>query len=249
MNFVGKHIIELESVESTNSELKKLASTKELEEGTLLLAEEQTKGRGQVNAGWESERVKNFTGTYLLKPKFDLMDVFDLNLIVSLAVLAVTEEYIGESLHDLKIKWPNDIVVDGKKIAGILIENQIQSNQISESYIGIGYNLNQLTFSEFSRKATSLGLELDREINKMQFTEKLSIQIQQYYMLYKTKGYNTLHKLYQNALYLKDEWSIYKTPVNQEFKLIGVDKSGKLILESRNNQKKNFDIKAIQFSK
>lgn len=249
MNFIGAHIIELNQVDSTNSALKLLIKKEELPEGTLLIAKEQKKGRGQLGKGWISEKSKNFTGTYLLNPKLDLQNVFVLNLIISLAVKNVAEDYLSNSKKEVKIKWPNDILVDRKKIAGILIENQIQSVQILNSFIGIGFNINQINFPEFNRKATSLGVELNHEFSIENFTERLSIHIQQFYMLYKTIGAQALYKLYLESLYLIDEWAIYLTPEKKELMLKKVDKSGQLLLINKQGEELIFGIKEIKFTK
>jgi len=248
VNFLGAHKIELNKVDSTNSALKLRVKREALPEGTLLITKEQTKGKGQVEAGWNSEKLKNFTGTFLLKPELDLADVFVLNLIISLAVKAVTEDYLGDLKKDVKIKWPNDILVDRKKIAGILIENQIQSGKVINSFIGVGFNINQINFPKFNRKATSLGVELSCEISIENFTDKLSLHIQQFYMLYKTVGAKALSKRYLESLYLIDEWAIYLTPEKKELMLKKVDKNGQLLLINKQGEEFYFGIKEIIFS-
>ena len=248
MNFVGNHKIRLNETESTNSSLKNMAKNLLLPEGTLLVTDLQTKGRGQMDSGWISEEFKNFTGTYLLKPNIELENSFLINLIISLAVKSVIEDYVSDE-KSVKIKWPNDILIDRKKVAGILIENQVKSKYISNSFIGIGINVNQISFPVFKRKATSIAVETKKHVLIDELTDKLSIHIQQFYMFYKTIGTTTLSKLYSESLYLIDEWAIYLTPEKEELMLKKVDENGQLILINKKGEELNFDIKAIKFSK
>ena len=248
MNFVGNHKIRLNVVESTNSSLKEMVKNLLLPEGTLLVTNLQTKGRGQMESGWISEESKNFTGTYLLKPHIELENSFLINLIISLAVKSVVEDYVGDE-KQVKIKWPNDILIDRKKIAGILIENQVKSKYISNSFIGIGINVNQLLFPVFKREATSILSETKKHVLIDELTDNLSIHIQQFYMLYKSIGDLSLSKLYLESLFLINEWAIYLTPEKEELMLKDVNKNGQLVLINRQGEELHFDIKEIKFTK
>ena len=217
-----------------------------LPEGTLLVADLQTKGRGQIKSGWISEEFKNFTGTYLLKPNIKLENSFLINLIISLAVKSVVEDYVGDE-KSVKIKWPNDILIDRKKIAGILIENQVKSKYISNSFIGIGINVNQTHFPVFKREATSIISETKKNVLIDELTNKLSIQIQQFYMLYKTKGHKPLLSLYLDALYLNREWSYFLIPNCIELMITGISDNGMLILVDKQSNILSFGIKEIEF--
>ena len=248
MNFVGNHKIRLNVAESTNSSLKDMVKNLLLPEGTLLVTNLQTKGKGQMDSGWISEESKNFIGTYLLKPHIKLENSFLINLIISLAVKSVVEDYVGDEKH-VKIKWPNDILIGRKKIAGILIENQVKSKYISNSFIGIGINVNQILFPFFNREATSIISETKKHVLIDELTDKLSIHIQQFYMLYKSIGDSSLSKLYLESLYLINEWAIYLTPEKEELMLKDVNKNGQLVLINRQGEELHFDIKEIKFTK
>lgn len=246
MNFIGAHKIKLNVTESTNSSLKELVKKECLPEGSLLFTEWQTDGRGQRDAGWLTEKFKNFTGTYLLKPKIGLKEVFAINLITSLAVKSLVEDYLDVE-KDVKIKWPNDILVDGKKIGGILIENQVKSHQVTNSFIGVGLNVNQVSFPSFKRKATSIILENEKEVLLEELTDELSIHIQQFYMLFKTKGVTPLLDLYLETLYLKEEWSEYLIPQKTTLMITGLNHEGLLVLRNDQNEYFTFGIKEIEF--
>jgi BirA family biotin operon repressor/biotin-[acetyl-CoA-carboxylase] ligase len=246
LNFIGAHKIKLNVAESTNSSLKDMVKKEDLPEGTLLVADWQTKGKGQMESGWISEKFQNFTGTYLLKPELEINNAFVINLISSLAVKSVIEDFIdGE--QSISIKWPNDILVDGKKIAGILVENQVKSNQVSNSFIGIGINVNQITFLSFKREATSISNEIKQVVLIDDLTEKLSIHLQQFYMLFRTKGIQPLLKLYLEALYLNNSWSSFLIPEKTTLMIIGINENGLLVLKNEQNESFTFGIKEIEF--
>ena len=156
-------IIKLDAIDSTNDYLKALANDKPLDNYTTVVAQKQTRGRGQMGAQWESEPDKNLTMSVLVKDVLnDKIDIFNLNTAVALTLIKVLENL---NIPKLTVKWPNDIMADAKKVGGILIENSIKSDGTIRSIIGIGLNVNQTDFSNLP-KATSIALEIHEEINK-----------------------------------------------------------------------------------
>ena len=146
-------IIKLDAIDSTNDYLKQLAREQEAENYTLVIAREQTKGRGQMGAKWVSEPGKNLTMSLLVRDlRLQSDTFFDLNVAVALGVMEVLE---GMSIPNLKIKWPNDIMADNKKVGGILIENSWKTDGSYTAVVGLGLNLNQTDF-EHLPQATSL---------------------------------------------------------------------------------------------
>lgn len=155
--------IHLAQVDSTNSYLRRrLAEEPELEEYTIVTATDQTAGRGQPGHRWEATAGQNLTMTLLLHPS-DLMEeggtLFDLNILTSLAVREAL-------LHELppgvavRVKWPNDLLVGGRKICGILIENSFSSSRLDASVVGIGVNVLQERFGEgYPTPPTSIAAE------------------------------------------------------------------------------------------
>ncbi len=137
-------IIKLDAIDSTNDYLKQLSGDSEVENFTVVIADEQTKGKGQMGAKWVSEKGKNLTMSILVKDmNLTINDVFTLNVMVVLSIIKVLKNI---EIPKVTIKWPNDIMSDSKKIAGILIENTIKGNGSVTSVIGIGLNLNQDNF-------------------------------------------------------------------------------------------------------
>ncbi len=159
--FIGQHIIELDSVDSTNSYLKNLLSnSKPLPDGTVIMADHQYAGRGQSNNEWQTEYGKNLTFSIYLKPNFlTLNHQFNLNKAISLGINDCLRTIIGEGC---KIKWPNDIYYENQKLGGVLIENITSGSNIKASIIGISLNVNQITFSENLNNATSISKILQK---------------------------------------------------------------------------------------
>lgn len=136
-------IIKLKEVDSTNSYLKNLVHDQNPEEGSMVIAEFQSDGRGQMGNGWDSEAGKNLLLSLLIYPANLLAnEQFIISRIASLAVKNCLDQFVD----DIRIKWPNDIYWKDKKIAGMLIENDVQGKYIQNSVIGIGININQQSF-------------------------------------------------------------------------------------------------------
>lgn len=141
------HLIHLPQISSTNTWLKENCAS--LPHGSVALTDNQTAGRGQRGNTWEAEPGKNLTFSILLRPRaLHPSRQFLISEIVSLAVVDTLRRYLAPAVppHRIKVKWPNDIYVDDRKIAGILIEHSISSSEILHSIAGIGLNVNQTHF-------------------------------------------------------------------------------------------------------
>ena len=147
------NIIKLDAIDSTNSYLKKIILEKDISDYTIVTANFQTEGKGQLGYMWESEDSKNLLCSIYKKDLgIKVEDQFVLSMLVSLSIIRTLEKL---NLPKLYIKWPNDIMSDNKKICGILVENMVKQNSIKESVIGIGLNVNQDTFKNLPN-ATSI---------------------------------------------------------------------------------------------
>ena len=156
-------LIKLDAIDSTNEFLKRILNDQFVENYTVITAENQTKGKGQMGAVWESEIGKNLIMSILIKDFLDdISQIFNLNIIVSQTVIQVLQEY---KISNLSIKWPNDIMSDTKKIGGILIENSIKNDGTIFSVVGLGLNVNQLHFEHLPR-ASSLAAISNRFFDK-----------------------------------------------------------------------------------
>ena len=167
------NIIKLNAIDSTNRFLKKMSATQSLDNFTVVVTENQLKGKGQRGAKWVSENGKNLTFSTLIN-HIDIhpRDIYLINIITAIALIETLEKY---QLKDLHIKWPNDILSENKKICGILIENSIQSNGKIKSIIGIGLNVNQKSFENLPQ-ASSLCLLKNKTFEKEQLLNSIILR-------------------------------------------------------------------------
>jgi BirA family biotin operon repressor/biotin-[acetyl-CoA-carboxylase] ligase len=248
--FVGQNCIHLKSIDSTNSYASQLLGQIKPPEGTLIYTFDQQNGRGQRGNTWETEPNKNVASSFILYPSFlQASKQFSLNKIVSLAVTDVMAELLkpSDKTSEIRIKWPNDIYVGSKKIAGILIENTLRENNIQNAIVGIGININQTAFNA-DINATSLALITNKEFDLMQVLEKLSEFIEARYLQLKGNKLESIDTSYLQNLYQLNEWHNY-TSNNELFegKIIGITAIGKLQVQLKTNETKEFDLKEIKF--
>lgn len=153
---IGKKVIYLPTCHSTNDIAAELVHKGSIEEGAIVITDNQQGGRGQRGTKWFTEPSSNLTFSVILKPKFlPVGEQFLLSQAVALAIY----DYLLFYTNEVKIKWPNDIYISDKKISGTLIENSIQGSSISHSIVGIGININQVNFGNprFTSLAQVLG--------------------------------------------------------------------------------------------
>jgi BirA family biotin operon repressor/biotin-[acetyl-CoA-carboxylase] ligase len=164
-DFVGRNFLYVDSIDSTNKFL--MHSKDNIPSGTLLLAEEQTNGKGRKQRIWFSLPEQSLTFSILLKEKIPFSQLNILNLATAVAVAQAIE-----NLYQLKInlKWPNDVLIDGKKVAGILLESSSKGDHLEKVVIGIGININQPFFKgSFSLSPTSIRLEFGKVVSREKF--------------------------------------------------------------------------------
>ncbi len=247
--FVGQNSIHVESVDSTNSYATELMRQIELSEGSVIYSFEQLNGRGQRGNQWESEPNKNVALSLVLYPGFVSAErQFLLTKISSLAVADLMAELLEDSINpkEIKIKWPNDIYVKGKKIAGILIENSLRESRIQSSIVGIGINVNQQSFT--SGNAISLALLANNDFHLMKVLERLCEFFEAWYLQLKAGKIESVDNAYLEKFYKVNEWAQYQSSGDSfEGKITGVSKIGKLQVELRSNEVKEFDLKEISF--
>jgi len=242
--FTGQNQVFVPQCHSTNSVLAELVRNTELPEGTVVITDHQTAGRGQRGNTWEAEPGMNLTFSVLLKPAFLLAkDQFYLTMIVSLALY----EYLSSRLSEVKIKWPNDILTTDKKICGILIENTISGEKIQQSVIGIGLNVNQTTFSLTS--ATSMRLAADIEFDLGEVLNALLEKLEGVYLKLRSGKNDVIKQDYLNHLYWRGQMRQFRS--GEEFfkgVIIYVEENGRLTV-LRDNKEVSFDLKEISFVK
>lgn len=238
-------LIKLSAIDSTNDFLKELSKQDVLENFTTVVAENQTNGKGQMGAVWVSESGKNLIMSTLVKDVLKNADqVFHLNVAISISIIQVLEAL---NIPNLAVKWPNDIMSDTKKIAGILIENRFKSDTTIESVVGIGLNVNQKDFTSFP-KASSLILLMDKEYGIEQLLDAIILKIKQNCELINSNSSKKLWSQYYNYLFKKDiEIPFEDSDKNLFFgTILGVTSEGKLEVMIQDMTIKTFGIKEIQ---
>lgn len=248
--FIGQNTVDLKSVDSTNSYASEMLRQNAPPEGTLVYTFDQQNGRGQRGNTWDSEPNKNATLSYILYPTFLTADKqFLLNKITCLAVSDLMAEILKTAIRteDIKIKWPNDIYIGNKKIAGILIENTLRENTIKSTIIGIGININQTNFKN-NINATSLALHGNTSYDLMHCIERLSEFMEARYLQLKANRSALIDSEYLQKLYQLNEWKKY-TCSNETFegKILGISPYGKLQVQLRSEEVKEFYLNEIGF--
>jgi len=238
-------LIKLSAIDSTNDFLKELSNNQSLENFTTVLAENQTKGKGQMGSVWVSEKGKNLIMSTLIKDVLINTDqVFHLNVAVAVTIIDVLETL---HLPNLAIKWPNDILSDEKKVAGILIENRFKSDTTIESIVGIGLNVNQKDFTAFP-KASSLALLTKKEYEVEQLLKLIVLKIKQNCELINSNTTEKLWDKYYSYLFKKDVEMPFEDANKNLFlgTILGVTPDGKLEVILQDKTIKTFGIKEIQ---
>jgi BirA family biotin operon repressor/biotin-[acetyl-CoA-carboxylase] ligase len=242
--FLGKDVHFLPECHSTNDKAIQMIKERVAHEGTVIICENQTHGKGQRGNKWLSEKGLNLTFSLVLKPNFmDLSEQFYLNMAISNSIRKLFQEYIP----DVKVKWPNDLIVpEYGKIGGVLIENTFSSDGWEFAVVGIGLNINQQVFE--SPKATSLAKITGNQFDLKELFRLLVTQIEQGYLFLKRGNWAQIKSEYLFNLYLKDQWSFFKDD-RGEFKglISGVSKEGKLELELESGDIELFGLKEIVF--
>ncbi|MCJ7466191.1 MAG: biotin--[acetyl-CoA-carboxylase] ligase [Maribacter sp.] len=237
--------IKLSATDSTNAYLKNLMVSMPLEDYTVVVAQEQFKGRGQMNAHWQSERGKNLTFSVLKKiQKVSIQEQFTINICTSLAIFESLK-----SLHvpDISIKWPNDILSGTTKICGILIENVLSGNRIQASVIGIGLNVNQLHFKNL-RNVSSLQLLLGKTFDLDELLEDIVKKLKNKFLYLTGASIEDVWQDYEKVLFRKDKPSTFKNANGELFMgfIRGVSYDGKLQVELEDHILAGFDLKEIK---
>ncbi|WP_125719666.1 biotin--[acetyl-CoA-carboxylase] ligase [Flavobacterium ustbae] len=237
-------LIKLDAIDSTNDFLKAMASKDELENFTVVTAENQTKGKGQVGGVWKSEAGKNLTMSVLVKDfLLSNEEVFNLSVAAS---LAVSETLKSLNIPDICIKWPNDILSYNKKLVGILIENTIKSDGRIVSVVGIGINVNQTDFSELP-SASSLAVILEKTFNKEELAVLIVKKLKEKILLWKTNS-EIFWNDYFNSLFKKGVPTAFRDNNNRDFMGIiqGVSPIGKLQVLLEDDSVAEFEIKEVK---
>lgn len=206
-NFIGRNIHYMESVESTQKIAHRFAS-EDAPEGTVIIAEEQLSGRGRMARKWHSPKYTGIWMSMIIRPNIPLSNAPQLTLLAAVAIVQAIEE-----MTDLipEIKWPNDILINGKKVTGILTELQAEADRIHSIIIGIGINVNQKNDDfpdELKEIATSLFIESKEMVSRAELIKSIFKHFEKLYSLYLEQGF----------LPIKLLWEGYTTSIGKNIK-------------------------------
>ncbi|WP_018590154.1 biotin--[acetyl-CoA-carboxylase] ligase [Terrisporobacter glycolicus] len=224
--FIGKNIIHLESVDSTNDYLKKIGN--DVQDGTVVISEEQTKGKGRLGRNWQSKSKEGIWMSIILKPEIIPYKAPFITLIAGAAIV--------KALNNLQvpanIKWPNDIIINNKKVSGILTELSAEIERINYVVVGIGMNVKSLDFDkELEEKATSLYKE-NYHLSRVEIVSQVLYEFENLYNDYIKNDYKEeilkICKEY-SAILNKDVY-IIKDDEKELVKCIDISDNGNLIV-------------------
>lgn len=247
---IGAKILRVESCPSTNDLAKEMALSGE-KEGTVVIAEEQTKGKGTKGRSWYSARKKGLYFSVILTPPFP-----DISLLPLVAGLAVSEAILSCLGIRAGLKWPNDVVWEGEKLAGILCESGFLGNRVTYAILGVGLNVRHEKGDfpkEIRRQAVSLELIKKEKIEEEAFLDCLLQFLNRWYGCFLKGEKRRILRAYQEKSVL---------PLGEKIDLImerkvlsgvyrGLDPQGGLILE-RNGLRESFfsaEIKTVRRSR
>jgi len=231
--------------DSTNKYATRLMERESVAEGSVILTFRQTNGKGYGTNVWESEADKNLTFSLVLHPVFlHASHQFLLSQAVSLGIA----DYLAGETEGVSVKWPNDLLIHDRKIAGILIENVIAGATLQSSVIGVGLNVNQREFPGYLPMATSLSLATGKDYDLHQVFRGILEGIKAWYRRLQKDETAEIRKCYLERLYRKDLLSEYRS-AERIFKarIRGIDAFGQLILEETSGQCSTWPFKSVEF--
>lgn len=234
---IGKEIIYFDTIDSTNNYAKKIASDID-SDGVVVVSEEQTLGRGRMNRLWTSPKYKGIWMSIILKPDFPTYKAPQITQVMAVAILKAFEKY-G---IDAKIKWPNDIVINKKKVCGILTEMSGEIEKLNYIIIGIGINVN-LDISDFNEelidKASSLKIEAKRNFDRAELIAEVMKQIERYYFKFLVDDLDEITEMLNSySLLLNQEATINLNGKEYIGKVLNINRDGSLEVEIDGNVRK-----------
>ncbi|MBQ5856128.1 MAG: biotin--[Bacteroidales bacterium] len=247
-------ITRFKTLESTNAYLQNL-----LNEGVdivdnIVVTDFQTSGKGQGKNVWQSEDGKNLLFSIALDMSFlKAENQFLLTQMISVAMINVLKKYLPE--ESLFIKWPNDIYFNSKKIAGILIKNEIKGMMMGTSIIGIGLNVNQTSFDDNLPNPISMKMITGNDFNLETILNDICLELRAISQQSMVNGQQSMVNSqwstvngYIKHLYRYQQWASYEHEgVVKEMMIIGYDQFGRLLLKEKNDREVVCDLKEISF--
>lgn len=245
-------ILHFEEVSSTNTILRDMMADGCDIAGTVVVAGHQTAGKGMGENRWESEPGENLLFSIALNVSFlKAEEQFRISQAVAVAILNVISPklLIPSNSSNSSIKWPNDIYVGSKKLAGMLIQNSISGMMMQTTIIGIGLNVNQLKFGKDIPNPVSLKMLTGNGFDLESLLDELIVSIKNAVEELRTEqGKERIDSAYRNSLFRCGEWAEYDYKGEIKTMIVnGYDKYGRLCLSDKNGHEVVCDIKEIRF--
>lgn len=231
---LGTEVVYLDAVDSTNTYAKSIADNGGIH-GTLVVAGMQTVGKGRRGRTWVSPKDTGIWMTLILKPDMKPVGASMLTLVAGLAVARAITQETGE---ECQIKWPNDIVMNGRKVCGILTEMSTEFDYINHVVVGIGINANIREFpEELQQTASSLLLESGHAVHRAKLIARVMKEMESCYEIFlRTQDMSALMAEYNERLVSLDkEVVILRGNDRIEAVSLGIDKEGELLIRTRDN--------------
>jgi len=242
----GGFIHQFDEISSTNDQARKLAE-EGAPEGSVVIAENQTQGRGKPGNVWESSPGQNILFSLILRPQLSINFVQKLTLAIAFSAVDAFNEFLSEyGYNDINfnLKWPNDILADNKKVAGILLESSVQDQKIQYITAGIGINVNQdisQLSDEINPIATSFKHILGQEIEREVLLTYLLYYIEKHYVRYERIEYRDVVESWKQYCNLFGSTAKFKTSYNEEKGIIkDLSDEGMLLYENESGETKKF---------
>ncbi|MGI1690705.1 biotin--[acetyl-CoA-carboxylase] ligase [Thermoanaerobacter uzonensis] len=233
-NFIGKNYIHKLVIDSTNNFAKEIASR--VPDGTVIIAEEQTAGRGRLGRSWISQKGCGIWMSIILKPNIQPQEAINLTQVAAISVVKAIEEVFHV---ESKIKWPNDIILNNKKVCGILTEMSSEIDKINYVIIGIGVNVNCDNFpEELKGKATSLYLETNSKVDRKKLTASILNNLEFYYNAYLQKGFEYIRPIcIEKSITIGRQIKVIANEGEIEGKAVTIDNNGSLVVETKEGKR------------
>lgn len=233
--FIGRNYLHFESISSTNDYAKEIAPS--AADGTAIVAEEQTSGRGRMGRHWVSNKGQGIWLSIILKPNLSPNEAVKLTQVAAVSVIETIKE-----IADIRsgIKWPNDIVINSKKVCGILTEMNGEIDRVNFIVIGIGVNVNVQNFPEdLCGKATSLSIETGKILDRKPLTASILNNFEKYYRIFLINGFSSIRNLCKEySLTLNKDVKVIINNNECIGRAVDIDDDGNLIVVFKNGEKK-----------
>lgn len=238
------HIIKLDAIDSTNTFLKQLSASELLEDYTVVVTKQQTMGRGQMGTIWESETAKNLMFSVFKDVSFmPIEKQFYISMATAIAVFKALKKL---RLPRVRIKWPNDILSEDKKICGILIENIVTQNGLRDCVLGIGLNVNQTNFENLP-KASSIVNKTGLIYNLDEVLSCILVELKECFACLERGELSKIKEEYESVLFKKNKPSTFLDAKGSMFAgfILGVTELGFLRVLLEDEIIKEYNLKEL----